>query len=220
MRFMILRKADGAAEGLPNGLQLGSTGSRVRFSARKPTVLEGVPTGKAAVAALTIIDVDSRQDAIDWVKRLPARDGDEEIEIREGGCPGGVPAVNRSKSSSTQSGDATRFIVMLKADEKSEAGLVAEGPRLAAMVKHNDASVKAGVMLAGEGLQPSSRGARVKFSGGKPAVIDGPFAETKELVAGFWLIQVTSQDEAIEWVKQYPFPFDDGEVEVREVFET
>ena len=108
---------------------------------------------------------------------------------------------------------------MLKADEKSEAGLVADQPRLAAMVRHNDASVKAGVMLAGEGLQPSSRGARVKFSDGKPAVIDGPFAEAKELVAGFWLIQVTSQDEAIEWVKQYPFPFDDGEVEIREVFE-
>ena len=216
---MILRKADSAAEGLPNGLQLGSTGSRVRFSAGKPTVLEGVPTGKAAVAALTIIDVDSKQDAIDWVKRLPARDVNEEIEIREGGCPGGVPAVSRSKSSGAQSGVATRFIVMLKADEKSEAGLVADQPRLAAMVRHNDASVKAGVMLAGEGLQPSSRGARVKFSGGKPAVIDGPFAEAKELVAGFWLIQVTSQDEAIEWVKRYPFPFDDGEVEIREVFE-
>jgi hypothetical protein len=215
MRFMILRKADSAAEGLPNGLQLGSTGARVTFTAGKPTVLEDVPTGKAAVAALTMIDVDSKQDAIDWVKRLPARDENEEIEIREGGCPGGVPGVSRSKSS----GDATRFIVMLKANEKSEAGLVADQPRLAAMVRHNDASVKAGVMLAGEGLQPSSRGARVKFSGGKPAVIDGPFAEAKELVAGFWLIQVTSQDEAIEWVKQYPFPFDDGEVEVREVFE-
>ena len=216
---MILRKADSSAEGLPNGLQLGSTGSRVRFSAGKPTVLEGVPSGKAAVAALTIIDVESKQAAIDWVKRLPP-DGDEEIEIREGGCPGGVPAVSRSKSAGTQSGDATRFIVMLKADEKSEAGLVADQPRLAAMVSHNEASVKAGVMLAGEGLQPSSRGARVKFSADKPAVIDGPFAEAKELVAGFWLIQVTSQDEAIEWVKQYPFPFDDGEVEVREVFET
>jgi hypothetical protein len=219
MRFMILRKADSAAEGLPNGLQLGSTVTTVTFSAGKPTVIEGVPAGNAAVAALAMIDVDSKQEAIDWVKRLPARDADEEIEIREGGCPGGVPAVSRSKSSGAQSGEATRFIVMLKADEKSEAGLVADEPRLAAMVRRNDASVKAGVMLAGEGLQPSSRGARVKFSGGKPAVIDGPFAEAKELVAGFWLIQVTSQDEAIEWVKQYPFPFDDGEVEIREVFE-
>jgi hypothetical protein len=219
MRFMILRKAGNSAEGLPNGIQLGSTGARVRFSARKPTVLEGVPSGKAAVAALTIIDVDSKQAAIDWVKHLPDRGGDEEIEIREGGCPGGVPAVSRSKSSGAQSGDASRFIVMLKADEKSEAGLIADEPRLAAMVKHNDAAVRSGVMLAGEGLQPSARGARVKFSGGKPAVIDGPFAEAKELVAGFWLIQVKSKDEAIEWVKRYPYPFDDGEVEIREAFD-
>ena len=87
------------------------------------------------------------------------------------------------------------------------------------MVKHNEASVKAGVMLAGEGLQPSSRGARVKFSGGKPTVIDGPFAEAKELVAGFWLIQVKSKDEAIEWVKKYPFPFDDSEIEIRQVLD-
>jgi hypothetical protein len=219
MRFMILRKAGSAAQGLPNGLQLGSTVTTVTFSAGKPTVLEGVPAGKAAVAALAMIDVDSKQAAIDWVKGLQARDENEEIEIREGGCPGGVPMVSQSKSSGAQSGDATRFIVMLKTDEKSEAGLVADEPRLAAMVRRNDASVKAGVMLAGEGLQPSSRGARVKFSGGKPAVIDGPFAEAKELVAGFWLIQVKSKDEAIEWVKRYPYPFDDGEVEVREVFE-
>ena len=216
---MILRKAGSSAAGLPNGLQLGSTGARVRFSAGKPTVLEGVPSAKAAVAALTIIDVATKQEAIDWVKRLPAPDADEEIEIREGGCPGGVPAVTQSKSSGAQSGDASRFIIMLKADEKTEAGLVADEPRLAAMVKHNDAAVKAGVMLAGEGLQPSARGARVKFSGSKPAVIDGPFAEAKELVAGFWLIQVKSKDEAIEWVKRYPYPFDDAEIEIREVFD-
>jgi hypothetical protein len=219
MRFMILRKADGAAEGLPNGFQLGSTGTRVRFSAGKPTVLEGVPAGKAAVAALTMIDVDSKQEAIDWVKRLPARDGDEEIEIREGGCPGGVPTVIRSRTSDSESPGLTRFMVILKADHNAEAGVLPPENRLAAMTTHNEAAVKAGVMLAGEGLQPSSRGARVKFSGGKPAVIDGPFTEAKELVAGFWLIQVKSKEEAIDWVKRYPYPFDDAEIEIRELFE-
>jgi hypothetical protein len=218
MRFMILRKAD-SAEGLPNGLKLGPAGARVRFSAGKPTVLDGVPAGKAAVAALTMIDVGSKQEAIDWVKRLPARDGDEEIEIREGGCPGGVATVIRSRTSDSESPDLTRFMVILKADHNGEAGVLPSANRLAAMTTHNEAAVKAGVMLAGEGLQPSSRGARVKFSGGKPAVIDGPFAEAKELVAGIWLIQVPSKEEAIEWVKGYPYPFDDAEIEIREVFE-
>ena len=215
---MILRKAD-SAEGLPDGLNLGSTGARVSFSAGTPTVLDGVPAGKAAVTALTMIDVDSKQDAIEWVKRLPARDRDEEIEIREGGCPGGVATVIRSRTSDTESPDLTRFMVILKADHNAEAGVLPPENRLAAMTRHNEAAVKAGVMLAGEGLQPSSRGARVKFSGGKPAVIDGPFAEAKELVAGFWLIQVKSKDEAIDWVKGYPYPFDDAEIEICEVVE-
>ena len=112
-----------------------------------------------------------------------------------------------------------RFLVMVKANAESEAGVLPDEKMLTEMGKFNEELVKAGVMLAGEGLQPSSRGARVKFSGGRPAVIDGPFTEAKELVAGFWLIQVKSKDEAIEWVKRYPYPFDDGEVEIREVFD-
>ena len=110
-----------------------------------------------------------------------------------------------------------RFMVIVKANKDSEAGIMPEEKVFAAMVRHNEASVKAGVMLAGAGLQPSSRGARVKFAAAKPVVVDGPFAEAKELVAGFWLIQVKSKDEALEWVKSYPFPFDDAEIELREV---
>jgi len=186
----------------------------VTFTAGEPTAIDNVPSGAQAVGTFTIIDVESKQDAIEWVKRLPRRNGDEEIEIREGGCPGGVPAV--SLSSAPQSSGDQRFVVMLKADPHTETGRIAEEPRLRAMVKQNEASVKAGVMLAGEGLQPSSRGARVKFSGGKATIIDGPFAEAKELVAGFWLIRAKSKEEALEWVKSYPFPFLDAEVEVRE----
>ena len=97
-----------------------------------------------------------------------------------------------------------RFMVIVKASKESEAGILPDEQQLAAMGKFNEEMVKAGVMLAGEGLQASSKGARVRFSGNKRTVIDGPFAETKELVAGFWLIQVKSKEEAIEWVRRVP----------------
>jgi hypothetical protein len=110
-----------------------------------------------------------------------------------------------------------RFMVIVKADKSSEAGVLPSHQLLAEMGKFNEELVKAGVMLAGEGLQASSKGARVKFSGNKRTVTDGPFTETKELVAGFWLWQVRSKEEAIEWLKRAPFR--EGEVEIRQVFE-
>jgi hypothetical protein len=110
-----------------------------------------------------------------------------------------------------------RFMVLVKADKHSEAGAMPSREILEAMGKFNEKLIQAGVMLAGEGLQPSSKGARVRFSGGKKTVIDGPFAETKELVAGFWIWQVKSREEAIEWLKKAPF--EETEVEIRQVFE-
>jgi hypothetical protein len=110
-----------------------------------------------------------------------------------------------------------RFMVIVKADKNSEAGVLPTKELLTAMGKYNEELVKAGVMLAGEGLQASSKGARVRFSGNKKTVIDGPFSETKELIAGFWLWQVRSKEEAIEWLKRAPF--EDTEVEIRQVFE-
>jgi hypothetical protein len=111
-----------------------------------------------------------------------------------------------------------RFMVIVKASKDSEAGVLPSTELLTQMGQFNEELVKAGVMLAGEGLHPSSRGARVRFSGSQRTVIDGPFAETKELVAGFWLWQVKSKEEAIEWLKRAPF--DGGaEVEIRQVFE-
>ena len=113
-----------------------------------------------------------------------------------------------------------RFMVIVKATADSEAGVLPDQKLLSEMGKFNDELVKAGIMLAGEGLQPSSRGARVRFSGKKRTVIDGPFAETKELIAGFWLWQVKSKEEAIEWVKRCPNPMPgDSEIEIRQVFE-
>ena len=110
-----------------------------------------------------------------------------------------------------------RFMVIVKANKDSEAGVMPSEKMLTDMGKFNEELVKAGVMLAAEGLHASSKGARVKFSGGKTTVVDGPFAETKELVAGYWMWQVKSKEEAIEWLKRAPF--EDTEVEIRQVFE-
>jgi hypothetical protein len=114
-----------------------------------------------------------------------------------------------------------RFMILVKANKDSEAGVLPDEKLLTDMTKYNEELVKAGVLLAGEGLQPSSKGARVKFSGSTRTVVDGPFSETKELVAGFWLIQVKSKQEAIEWVKRAPNPFPgtESEIEIRQVFE-
>ncbi len=113
-----------------------------------------------------------------------------------------------------------RCMVLIKANKDSEAGVLPDEKLLTEMGKYNEELVKAGVMLAGEGLHPRSKGARVKFSGGKRTVIDGPFTETKELIAGFWLWQVKSMEEAIEWVKRCPNPHGmEAEIEIRQVFE-
>jgi hypothetical protein len=113
-----------------------------------------------------------------------------------------------------------RFIVMVKASPESEAGVMPSQQLLAEMGKFNEELVKAGVMLEGEGLHPSSKGARIKFSGSKRTVVDGPFAESKELVAGFWVWQVRSKEEAIEWAKRCPNPTGaEGELEIRQIFE-
>jgi hypothetical protein len=113
-----------------------------------------------------------------------------------------------------------RFMVLVKANADSEAGVLPSQELLTQMGQFNEELVKAGVMLAGEGLQPSSKGARIKFSGKERTVIDGPFSETKELIAGYWIWQVKSKEEAIEWAKRCPNPMDGGgELEIRQVFE-
>jgi hypothetical protein len=114
-----------------------------------------------------------------------------------------------------------RFMILVKATKNSEAGVLPGEKLLTEMGKYNEELAKAGVLLAGEGLQPSSKGARVRFSGDKRTVIDGPFAETKELIAGYWLWQVKSKEEAIEWVKRCPNPMpgEESEIEIRQVFQ-
>jgi hypothetical protein len=110
-----------------------------------------------------------------------------------------------------------RFMMLVKASKESEAGVLPSQKELTEMGAYNEELVKAGVLLAADGLQASSKGARVRFSGGRPTVTDGPFAETKELVAGYWIIQVKSREEAVEWARRVPFQ--EGEIEIRQVFE-
>jgi len=115
-----------------------------------------------------------------------------------------------------------RFMMIVKANKDSEAGVMPDDKMIASMMKYNEEMAKAGVLLDLSGLQPSSKGARIKFSGGKRTVIDGPFAETKELIAGYWLIQVNSKEEAIKWAMRSPAPHGDGvecEIELRQLFE-
>src|SRR5207247_10213683 len=115
-------------------------------------------------------------------------------------------------------GDMTmRFMMIIKACKESEAGILPSEELIAAMTKYNEELAKAGALLDLSGLHPSSKGARVKFSGGKPRVVDGPFTEAKELIGGYWVIQVKSKEEAIEWAKRVPFQ--DGEIEIRQLFE-
>jgi hypothetical protein len=115
-----------------------------------------------------------------------------------------------------------RFMIMVKANKNSEAGVMPEEKLIAAMAKYHEELAKAGVLLDASGLQPTSKGWRIKYSGGKHTVVDGPFTESKELIAGYTLIQVKSRDEALEWTKRFPSPFGadaDGEIEVRQLFE-
>jgi len=248
MRFMILIKADEATEAgvLPSeqlltemgaynealvnagvmvageGLHPSSRGVRVRFSGNRTAVTDGpFAETKELLAGFWLWNVKSREEAIEWLKRCPNPTGAESVvELREAGCASGLEGVS-PQPPATNSG-AKRFIVLIKSDPAMEAGVNPGNERLAAMAQRNAEAVQEGTLLLAEGLQPSSKGARVKFSGHTRTVVDGPFTETKELIAGFWLIQVASMGDAIEWVKRYPYPRDrnaDYEIEIRPVFE-
>jgi hypothetical protein len=203
---MIMRKADRTTEG----------DARVTFVGGMPSVVEGpFAEDTQLLAGYTMLDVNSKDEAIEWVKRNRAASGDAEVEIREVGCPAGMIGVS-PPSIAGRPGPDPRYFILLKS-EQLEAGHVPADTTVAAMAKRNAEATKAGVMLAGDGLAPSARGARVKFAGGKPTVIDGPFTEAKELIAGFWVIQVKSRQKAIEWVKRYPYPLPDVVVEILQI---
>ncbi|MEJ7686785.1 MAG: YciI family protein [Variovorax sp.] len=230
MRFVILHKAGLQGEPallppVPNGpritlqesaaLERGAAGACMRFSNRVPQRSEcRFVNGTAGLAGLSIVEAESRQAVTDWLEASPPRDGDAEFEIRETGCAGGLPGVDASSAAALS---LPRFLILLKADADTEAEAPSDALRLDAMARRNDEGVKSGLLLAADGLKSSARGARVRFAGGKTSVLDGPFAETKELVAGFWLIQAASLDQAVAWVQRYPYAQDNPEVEIRPV---
>ncbi|UGQ44719.1 YciI family protein [Massilia endophytica] len=229
MHFMILRRADRSSEqaafplpelskAVPSGrwLHPSARGARLRKRDGQWSVHD-VPFADARelVAGFTIIDVPSKQDAIEWAKTWPTADGEGEVEleVRETGCSSGCVGFDTQAAA-----QLTPYIVLLKSDRNTEADLPTPPEVIAQMNAANQAGVKAGIVLAGEGLQPTSKGARVKFGGGRSTVIDGPFTEIKELIAGFWLIQTATREEAFDWVRNYPFPLGPNmEVELREV---
>lgn len=245
MRLLILRKADAGTEHgiLPGDALLAAlesyrqqltdagvlrNGERIRPSAEgvrlklgegDPIVSYGpFPDIGELVAGFSVFEADSREQAIEWIKRWPAQDGDGEltVEIRESGCHEGCPEV---RTSSAATGGA-RFLVMLRSSPALEAELPVGPERIDRLNAHNAAEAANGVLLAADGLRSSARAARVHFKAGKASVMDGPFTEVKELIAGYWLIRAGSLAEALEWAKRNPYPTGpEVEVEIRPLYE-
>ena len=227
-----------------DGLQPSSKGSRVRISGKNVSVVDGpFAETKELVAGFWIIQVKSKQEAVEWAKRVPGTDG--EIEVRQifelddfpvdaTETPGGWRTQEQAFRDATNPKAAspaapkrkpgtTRFMIIHKGSKESEAGLMPTEKELSEMGALIEAQVQAGALLAADGLQPSSKGTRVRAVGSERIVIDGPFTETKELLAGFSIIQVKSKDEAIAFAKRciqvLPEGVTEGEIEVRQCFE-
>ncbi|MGF6492629.1 hypothetical protein ABIE56_000784 [Luteibacter sp. 621] len=246
MRFLIVRKADAETEaGAPvtqplldamaeycdvlasegrflagEGLKPSREGVRVSFrDGRTPVVVDGpFAEAKELVAGFSIIEADSMEAAVDWVKGWPAEDanGNAEIEIRPVGCPGGLSNFGDPAEDDS---DRPRYMVMLKANERSETDWNPGPEILGKMAEANRAGYEAGYLIAGNGLSSSRHARRVRFSKGQPQVFDGPFAEIKEMVAGFWVLRVDSLDDVIAWARSYPFPDgDDARLEIRPLY--
>ena len=270
MRFMMLVKADESSEKgiMPDekvfadmgkyneemvnagvmlageGLHPSSKGTRIRLSAGNYTVTDGpFAEAKELVAGFWLIQTKSKDEAIDWAKRVPFEDG--EVEIRQifeledfpvdpAEQPGGwrdneqewrETTVAQNPTFELRGGKTMRFLCFVKADKATEAGVMPDEKSLSAMGTFIEQAIKSDVLLGGEGLQPTSKGVRVRYSGSKRTVTDGPFTEAKELVAGFALLQVNSKAEVIEWGKRFLAVDVEGrlnneaEIEIRQVFE-
>jgi hypothetical protein len=198
-----------------DGLQASSKGARVRYSNGKFKVIDGpFAETKELIAGFWLIQAKSREEAIEWAKRVPFQESEVEVrplfELPDFPVdPAEKPDGWREKEEQfravppARKPGTIRYIGILKADKDTEAGVLPDEKFLSAMGAFFEEGVKAGVILSGEGLQPSSQGARVRYSGSKRTVIDGPFAETKELIAGYAILQFTSKAEAIEWTKRF-----------------
>ena len=228
MQYMIIRRADPQSE----TARLPAAESDLLFAALKPSqfaVRLSLRNGEATVshgpfpdltemiAGFAIVDVRSKQDAVEWLKRWPASEHPVELEIRESGCPGGCAQVIAPDSAAAQ---GKRFAVLLRNSRALDDEVPVPQHKLDILNAHNAAEAKAGVLLAADGLRTSARGARVKVAKGALSVVDGPFTEIKEMIAGFWMIRVPAMEDAIAWARRNPYPTGpEVEVEIRELFE-
>ena len=247
MQFMIIRKADAATEaglppspraiedmarfnaecaeagrlGLALGLRQSAYGVRLRMWPDGEAITDGPFTEtKELVAGFTIIEADSKEAAIAQLRCWPLSDldaaGEVTLELRETGCPGGCAEVAPGMRGNDDG--PGRYVILLRSDAASERDTVPPRHKLDALDVFNAAQAQAGVLLAGDCLKSSARGARVQLAGCASTVLDGPFAEAKELIAGFWMIRADSMDDAIAWARSLPYPTGpEVEVEIREV---
>ena len=246
MRFLIFRKADAQTEqgAMPSDALLTAMGAynqqlvtagvmrageglrptreavRMKLSNGQATLIDGPFTEtKELIAGLSVFEAASREEVVNWIKQWPTQDGDGNVtvEIREAGCPGGRAEVHPNPDARPE---GKRFAVLLRSSPALEAEEPVAQEKLDRLDAHNAAEAAKGVLLAADGLRSSARASRVQFSGGKATVLDGPFTEIKELVAGYWMIRVASMDDAIEWARRNPYPTGpDVEVEIRPMYE-
>jgi hypothetical protein len=221
-----------------DGLQASSKGARVRYAGGKVSVTDGpFAEAKELVAGYWLIQARSKDEAVEWAKRVPFQDGEVEIrplfELEDFPVdPAEQPDGWREKEEQMRAGPAParkpgtmRFMGLLKGDRETESGALPDEKLLAAMGAFFEEGVKSGVILGGEGLQPTSKGVKVRYSGSKRTVIDGPFTEAKEVIAGYAIIQAKSKDEAIEWTKRFvtvdaPGRYrQESDCEIRQMFE-
>jgi len=246
MRFLIVRKADAdseagaapsrelveamaehldtlAADGrflAGEGLKPSRDGVRVRFGKGREAIVVDGPFAETRelVAGFSIIEADSMEQAVAWVSGWPEEDahGAAEVEVRPIGCPGGLSGFGDPAEGDSE---LPRYMVMLKANERSETDFDPGPEVLGRMMEANKAGHEAGFLIAGFGLSSSRHAKRVHFGKGRAAVIDGPFAEIKEMIAGFWVLRVGSIDEVIDWTRTYPFPDgEDARLEIRPLY--
>lgn len=232
MQFMIMRRANQNTEAgkLPPAIEPGiflqpsSGGMRLLRKDGQWSEQQGPFAAKELVASLTVIEAESYQDALDQVRNWPVPDASALFEIRHAGCPGGCAGIDeRGTAAGTlprRDVRLKRFVVLIRSDDNAEADLAPPPEVIDAMNRYNEAAVQAGVLLAGEGLKASKQGARIQFANSVTSVVDGPFTEVKELIAGYWMLQAESLQAAAEWAKLYPYP-GDGKLtlELREVCE-
>ena len=232
MEFMVLRRANQSTErgvqppALEPGIFLRPSAEAVRLVRRDGVWVEshGPFSPKELIAGFTLIEAASREDCIRQVRHWPLFDSGAVYEIRDPGCPGGCVGFDeRGTAAGTlprRDPALARYVIFIRSDAGAEANLAPPPEVIAAMNEYNEAGVRQGVLLAGEGLKASSSAVRVHYANADTSVVDGPFTEVKELIAGYWMIQAASLEDAIAWAKRYPYPSPgDRTLEIREACE-